>query len=60
MAVRAYWRCQLLANATIATARVGSYPCAARLVSPLWPLAHIQGGPSARIGTEAVEKIGRA
>jgi hypothetical protein len=24
MAVRAYWRCQLLANATIATARVGS------------------------------------
>jgi 3-octaprenyl-4-hydroxybenzoate carboxy-lyase len=34
---------QLLANAAIAASRVGSYPSAARLMSPLWPLAHIQG-----------------
>jgi hypothetical protein len=34
-------RRQLLANAAIAASRVGSEPCAARRISPLWPLAHI-------------------
>jgi hypothetical protein len=28
------------ANAAIAASRVGSCPCAARSMSPLWPLAH--------------------
>jgi|SRR5262245_2231797 len=37
-----YSRRRLLANAVIAAARVASYPCAARRMSPLWPLAHIQ------------------
>src|SRR5262245_45956640 len=35
----------LFANAAIAASRVGSYPCAARRRSSLWPLAHIQGRP---------------
>ena len=36
---QAYSRRQLLANAAIAASRVGWYPCAARRISPLWPLA---------------------
>jgi hypothetical protein len=44
-----------LANAAIAASRVGSYPCAAQRISPLWPLAHIQGRPcdAARRGARA-------
>jgi hypothetical protein len=38
-----YSRRQDLANAAIAASRVGSYPYAARRMSPLWPLAHIHG-----------------
>jgi hypothetical protein len=41
MAGRAYCRRQLSANAAIAASRVGSYPCAARRMWPLWPLAHM-------------------
>src|SRR5262245_32476668 len=41
--LRFHSRRQLLANAFIAASRVGSYPCVARLISPLCPLAHIQG-----------------
>jgi hypothetical protein len=37
------FRAKLLANAAIAASRVGSYPCAARRISPLWLEAHIQG-----------------
>jgi hypothetical protein len=45
-----YSRRQDLANAVIAASRVGSYPYAARRMSPLWPLAHIHGRSSGATG----------
>jgi hypothetical protein len=40
-----------MANAAIWASRLGSWPCAARRISPLWPLAHIQGRPCGPTGT---------